>query len=751
MQHVSKAYKKSMKELLRERSYMMVSFGLVNQEAQSNAQVSGGDFSYYSNSNIFGQKEVSAVYATYEQDFTKVDGSMFFPPREAPNSQYYDTGLVGRDLVTEDGYTIEINFNIIPTDVKGLTINFGEVYPVDFDVVTERGVVHEYRGNDKSEWQTEDVYENTSKLRFVFYKMSHTPARVRIYSFLLGFGLIYYNDDIMDSSLESYISPISADVSQIDFFVKLQNYDQYFNVDNPNSAINFLETGQKMYVYYGYATPGVDNVEWIKGGTLLCSAWESDDFTATIRCQDVFRTMDSEYYKGIYRPDGITLYDHAVLIFQDAGFAPGEYYIDPYLKKIRTKNPMPRVTHKEALQIIANAGRCVLSQNRDGQPQIKSSFMPEIYISCNGETEYSHIENIKSEADKDEYASLAHEYTRVDAHNRFLPTLQSQADAYTGYVSMAQSDANCEFDVNPIITITQEAETMYYGFRIVFGSVLPSEFIVRTYKSNNLVSEFTYGEDVIVRKMVVLEEFPDFDTMQIEFTKTAEPYNRIVVNHFSFGDITDFTMERTDMTTSPKSIKQELVRAVSVNCYSYNNSAQSDVIVSEEVDAVNGETETFFLGEASYGFTVKIGESSTGAKVIDSGAYYVTVQYQVTGTYQIEISAYRYTIATRTAVNTLNVRGKTIPWNNPLISDMEAARDLATWLGDYYTAGIEYEYDSRGNPEIDANDIVYQENQFRENMKVCIYRHTVNFNTSLSGKVVARRSISTLPNSQGGS
>lgn len=70
---------------------------------------------------------------------------------------------------------------------------------------------------------------------------------------------------------------------------------------------------------------------------------------------------------------------------------------------------------------------------------------------------------------------------------------------------------------------------------------------------------------------------------------------------------------------------------------------------------------------------------------------------------------------------------------------MAIATELAEWIGDYYTAGIEYEYDTRGNPEIDANDIVYQENEFHDGMKVNIYRHTINFDQAFSGKVTARR------------
>lgn len=42
MQKVSKEYKASMKDSLRERAYIMISFGVVNQEAQAKAKVDSG-------------------------------------------------------------------------------------------------------------------------------------------------------------------------------------------------------------------------------------------------------------------------------------------------------------------------------------------------------------------------------------------------------------------------------------------------------------------------------------------------------------------------------------------------------------------------------------------------------------------------------------------------------------------------------------------------------------------------------------
>ena len=158
---------------------------------------------------------------------------------------------------------------------------------------------------------------------------------------MFGYGLVYYNDSVVSSALDSYVSPIGADVPQFDFSVTLKNYDHYFNVDNPNSAINYLETGQEMDIMYGYQTPGSDTIEWIQGNHLWCSEWESDDNTATIRCQDIFRNMDGEYVKGLYSAAGKSYYALAEEILKDAGIS--EYYIDPRLKKLYSNNPIPRV------------------------------------------------------------------------------------------------------------------------------------------------------------------------------------------------------------------------------------------------------------------------------------------------------------------------------------------------------------------------------------------------------------------------
>lgn len=737
MQKVSKAYKESMKSSLRERAYIMISFGLVNQEAQAKATVDNGSYAYYSNKdNIFGEHIDDTVYATLEEEFTKVDGSMFFLPRATEGGRYYDTGIVSDKLVSEARCEVIISLNTIATDFKGLTINFGENYPVDFDIAGSTGQTIEFRGNTKSKWSTEEVLENTTYIKLVFYKMKNPQSRLRIYFIMFGYGLVYYNDSVMSSALDSYVSPIGADVPQFDFSVTLKNYDHYFNVDNPNSAINYLETGQEMDIMYGYQTPGSDTIEWIQGNHLWCSEWESDDNTATIRCQDIFRNMDGEYVKGLYSAAGKSYYALAEEILKDAGIS--EYYIDPRLKKLYSNNPIPRVKYKEALQIIANACRCVLTQSRDGKVQIKSNFMPSASIATNGEETYSNSANVLTDTPKVEYATLAGNYTPTDGTMFFLPR-NGKAALTTGYVSKEISGANGTFTKNPVVTITMEAIRAYYGLKLVFGTALPAAFTIRTYKGGEPVNEYPVEKDEINTTSIILRDFDDFDVMKIEFTKTAEPYNRIVLNYFSLSDVVDFTMNRRDMTSSPKAIKQELIKEVIVPCYTYQENNREENLVYEDIDVVAGEVETYYIQDPSYGYKVKLDEVEGKATVVAWSNYFVTIKFNVTGSFKLEVQGYRYKIVEKYATVSLNARGKTVKWKNPLISNTTMANELAAWLADYYTAGIEYEYDTRGNPELDATDIVYQENEFHDGMRVNIYRHTVNFKQAFSGRVTARR------------
>ena len=735
MQRVSNEYRTSMKSPLRERAHILVSFGLVNQAAQANAQIRPSKYAYFSNLEIFRDYKDEPIYGTFEENFTKVDGSMSFLPREGMGV-YYNNGLISEDVIVDQECVIEISLNGITTNVKGLSILFGENYPVSFDVIANTGHKIEVRNNTKPEWTTEEVLRNINGVKIIIKSMRLPKSRVRIFAIKFGYGLVYDNDSVLSSTLNSYVSPIGADLPQIDFSVQIKNYDHYFNVDNPNSAVNFFETGQEMNAMYGYDLPDSKKIEWIQGTRLLCSGWESDDSTATIRCQDVLRNMSSEYHKGTYSDNGRDFYSLIQDVLTDAGIK--QYYIEPLLKKVYTKNPIPKVKHKEALQILANACRCTLSQSRLGVIQIKSKYMPKISVSANDEASYSKVSNVLKDIPKSEYASFAKNYTKVDGTLFFLPR-SGKAALETGYVSNQISGDDGRFTNNPVVTFAMDNTRSYYGMKLIFGQSLPKEFIIRTYAGDTNVNEYTIGENEISREMVISEEFDDCNKIQIEFIETATPHNRITLNYFSLNDTVNFKMERDDMLSSPKSIKQELIKEIIVPCYIYQKDNTEVSLFSNNVTAVNGKTETFYFQDSSYNYRVMLNDTTGRADIVEQGSYYITIRYKVQGTYKLDIRGYKYKITERYAVKKLNNDGKTVKWKNPLVSDIEMAEKLAEWLGEYYSASVEYEYDTRGNPEMDSADVIYQENEFVENMKVNVYRQTLAFNQAFSGKVTARR------------
>ena len=81
MKKVSNAYKEAMQKKIRERSYISVTLGVVNSDAQNTAKFSG-DYTYWSSKSLPLRNDANYVeYATLEQNYMRVDGSMYFLPR----------------------------------------------------------------------------------------------------------------------------------------------------------------------------------------------------------------------------------------------------------------------------------------------------------------------------------------------------------------------------------------------------------------------------------------------------------------------------------------------------------------------------------------------------------------------------------------------------------------------------------------------------------------------------------------------
>lgn len=267
MQKVSKAYKEAMKRPLRNRAYIHISIGVINQDAQKTACVDVPEnmLTEYSNfTKPFDNYEIDSIYATAEQGFARTDGSMVFLPRNVREA-FMNNGLVTEGVLG----SISIRFGMKHLDIKGLTIDFGEAYPTAFTIESDLGI-KEYTGNTLALWSTEDVFTGVSFLRITPLSMANGQARLRIYKFLCGVGNVFTNKDIKSYSFKDYVSPISDRIPSQDMSLTVYNYSFRYNIDNPGSAIHFMELGQEIRVSFGYDVTGKGDIEWLGSNEVYC-------------------------------------------------------------------------------------------------------------------------------------------------------------------------------------------------------------------------------------------------------------------------------------------------------------------------------------------------------------------------------------------------------------------------------------------------------------------------------------------------
>lgn len=748
MQIASKEYKKSMAQPFRNRGYIKVTIGVVNSEAQKNCSINDihNSFAYFANPTAPLEGLVpSKIYTTCERNFSKVDGSMFFLPPKELNFTYYNNGIVTNDLVG----TVYIRFQTEGSfDIKGLVINFGDEYPT---LLTIRNDNVEYRyNNDKTEFTTEDVFNGTTFLVIRAIKMKNTDTRLRIYNFTCGIANVFTNDHIISFTSKEYVSPITETVPSQDTTVIVDNQNLYYSPDNADSALAYMEIGQEIKVAFGYDVDGNGNIEWMPEMTTYLKTWSATDVQAKFTGTDRFDYLTDKYYKGHYYAEGITLYDLAIDVLEDAGITDQkEYFIDNYLKKIVVYNPLPICTHAEALQIIANAGRCALSTDRQKRIHLQSSFVPDMSIKANNQTDFSNVENILNAKTKDGYAVMSNDFSAVDGSLFFKPHNTAEYYENLGYVSNSIADSSGKFAENPIITINLESIWEAYGLTITFRNVAPREIVIRTYNDDVLVETKTYSEPDV--NFTTSDFFSLFNRMEIEFTQ-GYPNSRVFIDNILVNNVTDYTLtQKVDLSANYTATRKEKIKSINVERTLYSEAAGESVeLKNEEIDLEPGTTEyLIYLTKPSYNYSVSVTEkegseqveSDVVCTIKESDNYYVLLEFSADTekTVKYTLNGNEYVTEYQWYVQKHNDNGEVKEWRNPLISTLTHARDLEEWLATYYLGDVEYQIPWRGDPRTDANDLYYLETKSAGLQLIRGYENTLQFNGSWSSTIKARR------------
>lgn len=664
---VSSEWKDIMSRPIRNRAFISVGIGIINQNAQASGKASGS-FAYWSYGDIFNANVSKIEYATLEENFMKADGSQCFVPENDDLMQLQQNGIVTEDIMGP----VRIDFPEVYA-IKGLTLVFGSAYPTSFTVTTaEKTLTYT---NDSEKFVTKDVLGNTNYIIITPLRMIGGNQRLRIKSVLMGVGLQYGNQQAKSFSMDEYVSSISEDLPSESISFSFYDEENNFDVDDDNSFVDFLETMQKVTVSFGLELDTGD-VEWHQIATGYLKDWKSQKGTVSMTATDRLSQMEDDYSLAnrIYER---TAYEEAESIFADAGLEPDEYLIDDYLEDIVLNNPMPEGTHKECLQILANACKCIIRQDENGKITIRANFAnvldpDDLNVETNGVSDWSKPENLFIGTSV-VYADMTLDTFKTDGSMYFLPENEDYLE--TSYVSERISDENGLFEENPTITITMPASYTYYGINIDFGGNPPKEMVIHTYKNNENRENVIFKD--MSRESVLFHEFSSFDKIVLEFTKSY-PNNRVVVNKISFGSLSDYVLTKTNMLENPIGYKEKRVKAVKCKVFSYAENEEGE---PEEVE--------------DNVFVLKI----------------------------------------------LNEVGEIKALENPLVSTIEHAELLAEWVGNYYANNISYDVSYRGEPRISASDIIHMESEKKSNLQVEVTSSKLRFNGAFSGELELRRAL----------
>lgn len=685
MQYVSQEYKESMKQTLRDRGYIRVVFGGANSTAQNNATISEGE-SYSDPSRVFNNGNDDFVYATLEKNFTKVDGSMYF---DSANPSYWHEHLE-KDFVSDlENLQAVISFDTVVSFSK-ITFNFGNNYPVSFTLTDNENNTYSYTNTTGRIFEIDQTFEDITELTLTVTEMLNEHNRLRIYSIRFDNNFEYQNDMIIDSNFDSSFSPIDENLPQMNFSVKLVNENHYFDTDNPKSILHNFDTSTIVNIYYGYQLS--DHIEWLQAAKLYVENWDSDKESATIYARDILQTNDKEYTGGNFA--SITLYNLAVAIFTEMGIT--DYSIDDSLKNITTINSFTKISCKEALQVIANASCKKLFIQRDGSVRIGESIY-SYEFSSDDDIYYSDVEKIGTNDTKYNYGTLEKNFTKIDGSMYFDSGNPSYSHNYlnNGFVSKQISNSYRLFNSNKSdIGLTEV---------VLRNNVLnlPYDLNEATNDEGNPVITVTLSGSLFVGSLKILFGDTYATRFIVRFLNTDnEVLNQIgVINNQKDFEI-EFTNEYAEK------IEIEFVETVE----SHNRVRVNYIELSQG--------------------------SSFSFDDIDIMTYPKFTKFETLQKIVVPYYTYSNGNATEHIVEeVINTKGSVVKWENPLITTQTMAENLLAWLKEYYLLDGTYEFDTRGNPEIDVNDNVTQKKYDGTDMKVLVLETSLGFDGAFSGSI----------------
>jgi hypothetical protein len=519
MQTVSENWKNVHKQTLLNESYVEVSLDIADPDALVDASSQDNGAVYISDtSEIVNRDDKNIVpYCTLEQNIWLLDGNR----RAIPEAGYGESAYIGNVLsnevcvFSEKIPTITINFSkVFDVPIPGVTITWSRTYGefADSFIVTAYNgdtvvAQKEVFGNRsiKSLVMVDIVDYDRIVIQITKWCLPHHRARVE--EVFAGINKVYSKTELFGYTHKQSVDPISTSLPKTGITFSVDNAEGEYNPYNERGLAKYLMERQEVKARYGLKLND-GSVEWIKGGTFYLSEWyaKQNGLTAEFEARDLLELMQgsySEYHDATSR----TLYALAEKVLRAANLPLNtdgtvKWIIDEALKSIETTATLPNDTFANCLELIANAGRCVLYQDRDGMLRIEPLTFEVTDYAISAFNSYSKPE-----------MTLAKPIKQVDVNQYYYWVVDSEMHTNATRVETYVVGTVGETVVvdNPLITDPSVAKAV-------------AEW-VGTYLKNRITLDTSWRADVRLDALDLVTSENSYNTNNIRMTEVEFTFN----------------------------------------------------------------------------------------------------------------------------------------------------------------------------------------------------------------------------------
>lgn len=746
MKSVSNAYKASMKAMLRNRSYVRITFGNVDTTAatdgewESNGAASISEFETVDYAYQYGD-----TYAALELNRWALDGKTLI----VPTGEDVQDGFISSLMSDGEG-----NFSTPPVITRefslkhifpGLTLTF-DTRQQEWPLEVTAGF---YLNGEVVDTQTVSITSVQTTISTTATEVDKVTItfdrclpyrRPRLENVLYGLNVQFVNKDIVSTQQKHDVDPLSRRLPTETMQFTILDYEHKYDPDNPAGIYAYVDKNSPIEIQFGYELPD-GSVEWLKPDNYVLNAKPSaQNNQATFNGTGLIGSLTGTFYKS--KLGSKSLYNMAEEVLLDAGLTLTEqgtnpWEIDEALKDMFTTAALPIDTHMNCLQLIAHAACCRLYTDDDNIIHIRPFGVTVIGIyngvwADNGHVWFSEWDTIdKGNTAENTYATFELNRWTLGGDSQII--LPDSNAGQRGYISEAMTGADGSFTNPPVFTKTFDVPHDLPVLAIRFDTVLnefPGAVQVKYYHDDTLLDTQTAAIDSVE---VYVSSNLAIECTKIEVTMIGNlPYRRGRVTKVYYRE-TDFTLDFTSIgENSQKISKIDELKSVSVARYSYT--ASNDTSTLYEGTTTETELHVEFSGLAQ---DVQI--SVSGGTLVSSNIYARAADLVLSsGTKTVTITGKTLTENSVVVSYPVAQSGEIDKEENPLITNDTMCQALANHVKSYLQMRNTYEANYRGNPEMEVGDIIGLQTLYTDEMDALILVDEITFDGSLSGKMTVK-------------